>query len=479
MTILFRLLFLQILYNLSDERVVQEAQVNLAYKWFLGLNPETPVPDSSQLSRFRNHRLGASQVENVLLMSVRQCVEHGLIKSNAVIVDATHTQANCQKQKPLEVLRDASKRLFRAVTKRYPKWEKQLPHQPKLPSDFREAEITMLHYLAGLGKTVEALLPNPEGAIADKLRIAKQIVEDERLLALKGIRSAIDPEARFGWKSNRISFFGYKEHLAMSEEEIILAMEVTGGNEDDGKQLLSLLDQVEKSGTEIQEVIADTRYSRKDNLVELANQNIQAMIPLNPIVHTGGVKQEGFQYNKDADAVMCPAGESSVSKGIQGSKHSSKNRSVIFRFDIQKCNQCSMRDGCLKPGAKHKTFSMRILADHHQTQLALEDSAHFKERMQKRKIIEHKNAELKRFHGMNRARYSGLLRMRIQAILTAFVVNAKRMVKLTGQNCSPPPMRWAAVLCYSLFSFEMGFCRDLATPGDIYCFLLFFYPGSL
>lgn len=56
--LLFRLLFLQVLYNLSDERMIQKAQVNLAYKWFVGVNPEDSLPDASQLSRFRNHRLG-------------------------------------------------------------------------------------------------------------------------------------------------------------------------------------------------------------------------------------------------------------------------------------------------------------------------------------------------------------------------------------------------------------------------------------
>ena len=33
--VMFKLLFLKILYNLSDERVIQEAQVNMAYKYFL------------------------------------------------------------------------------------------------------------------------------------------------------------------------------------------------------------------------------------------------------------------------------------------------------------------------------------------------------------------------------------------------------------------------------------------------------------
>ena len=112
--LLFRLLFLQFLYNLSDERVIEDSQYNLAYKWFLGLNPEDKLPDSSQLSRFRRHRLGANQVDKVLDHIVKQCMEKGIIQSKAIIVDSTHTHANAAKQNPLEVL----KRQLELSTKR-------------------------------------------------------------------------------------------------------------------------------------------------------------------------------------------------------------------------------------------------------------------------------------------------------------------------------------------------------------------------
>lgn len=46
--------------------MMADAQVNLACKWFLGLNRENSLPDPSQLSRFRRHRLGAANVEKVL-----------------------------------------------------------------------------------------------------------------------------------------------------------------------------------------------------------------------------------------------------------------------------------------------------------------------------------------------------------------------------------------------------------------------------
>jgi transposase len=98
--LLFRLLFLQFLYNLSDERVIEDSQYNLAYKWFLGLNPEDSLPDSSQLSRFRVHRLGASRVEKVLEHIIKQSVEKELIQSKALIIDSTHTLANAAKGSP-------------------------------------------------------------------------------------------------------------------------------------------------------------------------------------------------------------------------------------------------------------------------------------------------------------------------------------------------------------------------------------------
>ncbi|WP_010499130.1 transposase, partial [Paenibacillus elgii] len=157
-------------------------------------------------------------------------------------------------QKPLEVLRDAAKRLLRVVVKKHPKLEKKLPRIPELKKNQEDAEKIMLHYLAELGEAVETLLPDHEGSISEKIQIAKEIVEDERLLAQKGILSAIDPDARFGWKSNTKSFFGYKEHMAMTEEEIITAVTVTGGSSDDGKQFKELLNQSLAGGMEVKEV---------------------------------------------------------------------------------------------------------------------------------------------------------------------------------------------------------------------------------
>jgi IS5 family transposase len=57
---------------------------------------------------------------------------------------------------------------------------------------------------------------------------------------------------------------------------------------------------------------------------------------------------------------------------------------------------------------------------------------------QYRSLIEHKNAELKHWHRLRKARFWGLKRVSIQCCLTALVVNCKRIVKLLFSLQAPP-----------------------------------------
>jgi transposase len=91
--LMMRLSLLQYLYALPDERVMEAASYNLAYKWFLGLNPEDSLPDASLLAKFRTKRLKGDTLDKVLTGIVRQCVEKGIIKGKGSDVDATFLRA--------------------------------------------------------------------------------------------------------------------------------------------------------------------------------------------------------------------------------------------------------------------------------------------------------------------------------------------------------------------------------------------------
>ena len=57
-----------------------------------------------------------------------------------------------------------------------------------------------------------------------------------------------DEDARIGHKSKDASFFGYKTHIAMSDERIITAATVTSGEKGDGPQLQELVEQSRANG---------------------------------------------------------------------------------------------------------------------------------------------------------------------------------------------------------------------------------------
>jgi len=89
---MFRILFLQFLYDISDRRVEEEVNFNLVLKWFTGLTIDESPPDSSSLTRFRD-RLGEERFAQIFNQIVEMAREKGLISDRLSIVDSTHVKA--------------------------------------------------------------------------------------------------------------------------------------------------------------------------------------------------------------------------------------------------------------------------------------------------------------------------------------------------------------------------------------------------
>src|SRR3990167_117680 len=54
---LFKILLLQFLYDISDRRIMEEVYLQMAFKWFCGLEPDEATPHPTTLTHFRS-RLG-------------------------------------------------------------------------------------------------------------------------------------------------------------------------------------------------------------------------------------------------------------------------------------------------------------------------------------------------------------------------------------------------------------------------------------
>lgn len=106
------------------------------------------------------------------------------------------------------------------------------------------------------------------------------------------IQACADADARIGHKSVDTSFFGYKTHIAMTEERIITAATITTGEKNDGKELETLITKSQKAGIKVKTIIGDSAYSEKGN-IEFANRNnIKLVAKLNPSVTQGFRKKK-------------------------------------------------------------------------------------------------------------------------------------------------------------------------------------------
>jgi hypothetical protein len=263
--------------------------------------------------------------------------------------------------------------------------------------------------------------------INEPLNLLKETVTDD----LEQLRISEDRDAMVGHKSADSSFFGYKTHIAMTEERIITAAVVTTGEKNDGKQLQKLIEKSQATGMEVRTVIGDMAYSEKDNIAYAKDNHIELISKLNPLITQGARKKEDeFQFNKDAGMYVCKAGHMANRKARQGKTGIGKNQVDTYYFDVERCKSCPFKNGCYKDGAKVKTYSVSIKSCDHSEQMAFQETEYFKEKAGERYKIEAKNSELKHRHGYDVASCSGLVGMELQGAMAIFTVNLKRILKL-------------------------------------------------
>ncbi|OME93351.1 transposase [Paenibacillus sp. FSL H7-0331] len=115
--LLIKMLLIGYLFGIpSERRLEQEIIVNLAYRWFLGLDLGESIPDHSTLSQNRRQRFKDSEAfQEIFDHIVSACISQSIVTGEVVLVDSTHIKANASigkaenvrvKKKPSEYFKD-------------------------------------------------------------------------------------------------------------------------------------------------------------------------------------------------------------------------------------------------------------------------------------------------------------------------------------------------------------------------------------
>ncbi|MGD6994986.1 transposase, partial [Sutcliffiella horikoshii] len=290
---MFKYLLLKSIYDLSDVDVVDRSQYDMSFKYFLEMAPEDRVIDSSSLTKFRKLRLKDVGLLDMLIeKTVEIALEKGIIKTNTIIIDATHSKARYNQKSATEFLQEKSKNVRRAIYQIDESLKSKLPQ--KTTSNDVEEELAYCRKVIDTVDEIPQVASIP--AVREKLNILKEVVEDYT----EQISYSNDPDARKGHKTADSSFFGFKTHIAISEERIITAAVITTGEKSDGKYLPELIEKTVKAGMEVDTAIGDTAYSEKNNISYTKENNIALISKLNPVIQGTRTKEDEFEFNKDA-----------------------------------------------------------------------------------------------------------------------------------------------------------------------------------
>jgi transposase len=450
---LLKLLLLQFHYGLSDERVIAESQVNIAFRFFLDLSVDGVLPEPSLLSQFRT-RLGSERFESVFQEILKQARQAGLVKDRLRLKDATHVLANIAVPATIQLIAQIRSQLLEAAECFAP--DEVAAHR-RVADEVRQAtadlkdearllrRVEHLRAIVSWGDQWLALLSqtSPELCSDEQretfkaaLELAHKILKDREPKARDKTVSLTDPDARSG--KHGAFYYGYALDVSMdADSQIICAVEVLPANCDEAANAQKLIESEETAqGNNVEALSMDTIGYNGPVIKALSDDpegpQLTVYVPPKEQLprYPDLFQPDDFKLNEKGDALICPSGEQSRYRYRDQRDHGTQ-----YKFSIKQCRNCPLSAQCLEPAEGEIRKSGRVVNknDFQAQYNAVQRRATTEEYRLIRKehpAIERKLNELVRWHDGRRVRYRGRLRVKVQYLMLAVVVNCKRMVRL-------------------------------------------------
>lgn len=114
--VLVKIGLIQFMFGIKSMRqTIKEIEVNVAYRWFLGLDFYDKVPHFSTFGKNYKRRFeGTDLFEQIFMEILMQCMRCKVINTDTVFVDATHVKAAANRKKAKKVL--VAKRVHASMT---------------------------------------------------------------------------------------------------------------------------------------------------------------------------------------------------------------------------------------------------------------------------------------------------------------------------------------------------------------------------
>ena len=402
---LIKIPLIQYLYGIKSMRqTIKEIEVNVAFRWFLGLELYDKVPHFSTFGKNYSRRFeGTDLFEQIFKHILEECYRFKLVDPTEVFVDATHVKARANNKKMQRRIAQ-QEALFYEEMLRKEIASDRAAHGKKPLKDKDDDD----HSSGSSGEN-------------DKF----EDYTDDVPLDGKTIKcSTTDPESGWFRKGEHKHVFAYGIETACDKNGWILDFDVNPGNEHDSRTFKGLYDKLENIGME--KCVVDAGYKTPAIAKLLLDDGVKPVFPYKrPMTKAGFFKKSDYVYDEFNDCYICP--------NDQILKYSTTNRDGYkeYKSCSHICEKCEFLGQCTASKNHVKVVTRHVWEEYME---ACED-IRYTEGM--REVYSHRKETIERIfgtakenHGFRYTQMYGKARMIMKVALTFACMNLKKLAKI-------------------------------------------------
>ena len=394
--VLFKMLFIGYMFGIrSEQQLIREIEVNVAYRWFLGFTLTDKIPHASTFSQNRRRRFNDSAVyQEIFDEIVLQAIKRKMVDGRTLYTDSTHLKASANKGK----------------------------------YDKTQVLKSVRDYVEDLNRDI----------IEDRRQHGKKALPSKEAVAeTKEIKvSTTDPESGYLVREGKPKGFFYLDHRTVDGKcAIITDTFVTPGNVHDSQPYLGRLDrQRGRFDFKTSAVGLDAGYFTPHICKGLTERTIYGVIGYSRPTHRAGyLRKNDFTYDETSDCYLCPQNQ------VLSYRTTNRDGYREYASDPDVCRSCELRGQCTASKNCVKVVTRHIWQEYKDEVNSHRYEDYGKAVYKRRKeTVERSFADGKELHGHRYARFRGLSKVQAQCLLSAACQNMKKIALLLwGKGATP------------------------------------------
>ena len=264
---LIKIQLIQCLYGIRSMRqTIKDIEVNVAYRWFLGLSMLDSVPHFTTFGKNYTRRFkGTDLYEKIFERVLEECFSCGFVDDSTVFIDATHIKAAANNKKFIK----------------------------------KEAQRTAKFYEEALREEIDKdRKEHDKKPLKDKDNSNDNDGTPSSGKSEKTVKtSTTDPESGWFHKGEHKEVFAYSAETAVDKNGWILGYTVHPGNEHDSKTFPAIYEKIKNERLKM--VVVDAGYKTPAIAKMLIDDGVDPLFPYKrPMTKKGFFRKHEYVYDE-------------------------------------------------------------------------------------------------------------------------------------------------------------------------------------